>query len=133
MIESVVIFTDCSVFLLRWFCKTCFCTVVGSRGFGTLPNKLKCRAFYGKGTPFLCLLRNFIFEKDGKGMEGQRIIKDGHIVVKNPLYQELPKHEVVMKSGKTFYRFTGSYDGERSLPHKVLRLMEQEKGKKEVE
>ena len=66
-------------------------------------------------------------------MEGQRIIKDGHIVVKNPLYQELPKHEVVMKSGKTFYRFTGSYDGERSLPHKVLRLMEQEKGKKDVE
>ena len=66
-------------------------------------------------------------------MEGQRIIKDGHIVVKNPLYQERPKHEVVMKSGKTFYRFTGSYDGERSLPHKVLRLMEQEKDKKDVD
>lgn len=66
-------------------------------------------------------------------MEGQRKIKDGHIVVKNPLYQELPKHEVVMKSGKTLYRFTGSYDGERSLSHKILRLMEQEKGKKDVE
>ena len=58
-------------------------------------------------------------------MEGQRKIKDGHIVVKNPLYQELPTHEVTMQSGRTLYRFTGSYDGSRSLPHKVLRLMEQ--------
>ena len=61
--------------------------------------------------------------KDGKGMEGQRKIKDGHIVVKNPLYQELPEHEVTIKSGRTCYRFTGSYYGKRSLPHKVLRLM----------
>ena len=97
------------------------------------PNKRKCGAFYGKGTPFLCLLRNFIFEKDGKGMERKRNIKDGHIVVKNPLYQELPKYEIVMKSGKTLYRFTGSYEGERSLPHKVLRLLEQESSKKDVE
>ena len=57
-------------------------------------------------------------------MERKRKIKDGHIVVKNPLFQELPKHEVTIKSGRTLYRFTGSYDGERSLPHKVLRLME---------
>ena len=63
--------------------------------------------------------------KDGKGMERKRKIKDGHIVVKNPLYQELPTHEVTMQSGRTLYRFTGSYDGSRSLPHKVLRLMEQ--------
>jgi len=40
---------------------------------------------------------------------------------------------VAIKSGKTLYRFTGSYDGERSLPHKVLRLMEQEKAEKDVE
>ena len=71
--------------------------------------------------------------KDGKGMERKRKIKDGHIVVENPLFQELPKHEVTIKSGRTLYRFTGSYDGERSLPHKVLRLMEQEKGKKDVD
>ena len=56
-----------------------------------------------------------------------------NIVVENPLFQELPKHEVTLKSGRTLYRFTGSYDGERSLPHKVLRLMEQEKGKKDVD
>ena len=61
--------------------------------------------------------------KDGKGMEKKRTIKDGQIVVKNPLYQELPTHEVTIQSGRTLYRFTGSYDGKRSLPHKVLRLM----------
>ena len=54
-------------------------------------------------------------------------------MVKNLLYQELPEHEITIKSGRTCYRFTGSYDGERSLPHKVLRLMEQEKGKKDVD
>ena len=61
--------------------------------------------------------------KDGKGMEKRREIKDGQIVVKNPLYQELPTHEITIQSGRTLYRFTGSYDGNRSLPHKVLQLM----------
>ena len=56
-------------------------------------------------------------------MERKRKIKDGQIVVKNPLYQELPTHEVTIQSGRTLYRFTGSYDVSRSLPHKVLRLM----------
>ena len=56
-------------------------------------------------------------------MEKRREIKDGQIVVKNPLYQELPTHEITMQSGRTLYRFTGSYDGNRSLPYKVLRLM----------
>lgn len=45
-------------------------------------------------------------------MERKRKIKDGHIVVKNPLFQELSKHEVTIKSGRTLYRFTDSYDGE---------------------
>ena len=58
-------------------------------------------------------------------MERKRKIKNGHIVVKNPLAYELPKREVVIKSGRTLYRFTGSYDGQRALPSKVLRLMEQ--------
>ena len=39
--------------------------------------------------------------KDGKGMERKRKIKNGHIVVKNPLAYELPKREVVIKSGRT--------------------------------
>ena len=66
-------------------------------------------------------------------MERKRIIKNGHIVVKNPLYQELPTHEITMQSGRTLYRFTGSYDGKRALPSKVLRLMEQESLQKEVD
>ena len=53
-------------------------------------------------------------------MERKRKIKDGQIVVKNPLYQELPKREVVIKSGRTSYRFTGSYDGQKSLLNKEM-------------
>ena len=56
-------------------------------------------------------------------MERKRKIKDGHIVVNNPLFQELPQNEVAIKSGRTLYRFTGSFDGQRALPNKVLRLM----------
>ena len=59
-------------------------------------------------------------------MERKRKIVNGHIVVENPLAYELPKHEVVIKSGRTTYRFTGSYDGNKSLPSKVLRLMERD-------
>ena len=59
-------------------------------------------------------------------MERKRKIKNGHIVVKNPLAYELPKREVVIKSGRTLDRFTGSYDGQRALPSKVLRLMDQD-------
>lgn len=66
-------------------------------------------------------------------MERKRIIKDGQIIVKNPLYQELPKREVIIKSGRTSYRFAGSYDGQKSLPDKVLRLMKQENLQKEVD
>lgn len=54
--------------------------------------------------------------KDGKGMERKRIIKNGHIVVKNPLAYELPKREVVIYSShpcsttcKTEKRHSRSY------------------------
>ena len=59
-------------------------------------------------------------------MERKRILKKGHIVVKNPLAYELPKREVVIKSGRTLYRFTGNYDGNLALSSKVLRLMERD-------
>ena len=58
-------------------------------------------------------------------MERKRIIKDGKIVVKNTLAQELTERETFIQWGRTLYHFTGSYDGTRSLPHKILRLMEQ--------
>ena len=126
--------------LSQIFGKIAVCSVVGSesifRGFGILPNKQNAMHFTEK-VPFsyACYETYHITEqgKDGKGMEWKRKIKDGHIVVENPLFQELPTHEVTIKSGRTLYRFTGSYDGERSLPHKVLRLMEQEQDKKDVD
>ncbi|RHG59996.1 hypothetical protein [Coprococcus comes] len=59
-------------------------------------------------------------------MERKWKIVNGHIVVKNPLAYEIPKREVVIKSGRTLYRFTGSYDGQRALSSKVLRLMERD-------
>ena len=83
------------------------------------PNKPK-RA---NGYSFAVLAPYSKQRKDGKGMKMKRKIKDGQIVVKNPLYQELPTHEITIQSGRTLYRFTGSYDGNRSLPHKVLQLM----------
>ena len=63
-------------------------------------------------------------------MERKRKIKDGHIVVENPLFQELPTHEVTIKSGRTLYRFTGSYDGERSLPTRFYALWSRKRAKK---
>lgn len=65
-------------------------------------------------------------------MEKKRIVKDGHIVVKNPSARELPSMEITLKSGRTHYRFTGSYDGQAGLPRKVLRLMEQENLQKDI-
>ena len=91
----------------------------GSKGFGIFPTSPK-RA---NGYSFAVLAPYPKQGKDGKGMERKWKIKDGQIVVKNPLYQERQTHEVTIQSGRTLYRFTGSYDGKRSLPHKVLRLM----------
>ena len=122
------------------FGKTTLCSVVGNErifiGLGKLPNKQNAGHFRKRVLfSYACYETYHITNqrKDGKGMERKRKIKDGHIVVENPLFQELPTHEVTIKSGRTLYRFTGSYDGERSLPHKILRLMEQEKGKKDVD
>lgn len=50
--------------------------------------------------------------------------------VKNPLYADLPQIRVTLKDGNTTYRFNGMYDGYKSLPSKLLKLMaeNQEKG-----
>lgn len=57
-------------------------------------------------------------------MEKNWNVKDGHIMVKTPLVQELPSIEVTLRSGRTTYHFIGSYDGQKGLPDKVLRLIE---------
>ena len=77
---------------------------------------------------FLCLLREHYHRKDWIGMEKNWKIVDGHIVAKVPLSQELPTMKIELHSGRTTYRFSGSYDGTRSLPAKVLRLMDKDGG-----
>lgn len=116
----------------------CFCNSRGfvNEGLGDFPtSKMRSILRERLSIPYACYetINTDFKGKDWKGMERKRKIKDGHIVVKNPLAYELPKREVVIKSGRTLYRFTGSYDGERSLSHKVLRLMEQENSKKDVD
>ena len=49
--------------------------------------------------------------------------EDGHLTVHNYCAAELPKITVTIRSGRTLYRFTGSYDGNRSLPAKLLDRM----------
>ena len=63
--------------------------------------------------------RLFLMDKNWK-------IVDGHIVAKVPLSQELPTMRIELQSGRTIYRFSGSYDGTHSLPAKVLRLMDKD-------
>ena len=49
--------------------------------------------------------------------------KDGYLTVRNYCAMALPQITVTLRSGRTIYRFTGSYDGNRSLPAKLLDRM----------
>ena len=49
--------------------------------------------------------------------------EDGHLTVHNYCAMALPQITVTLRSGRTVYRFNGSYDGTRSLPAKVLEHM----------
>ena len=51
------------------------------------------------------------------------ISADGAITVHNYLAAELPTVVNTIKSGRTTYRFIGSYDGCSSLPSKLLTHM----------
>ncbi len=53
------------------------------------------------------------------------------IVARIPFSMELPQIAVEIKSGKTTYRFTGRYDGSRSLSAKLLDHMARDKLEKE--
>ena len=59
-------------------------------------------------------------------MNRNRKIVDGHYVAKVLLSQELPAIHISLQSGRTTYRFRGSYDGQRSLSAKALRLMDKD-------
>ena len=66
------------------------------------------------------------FNKSGEKPQVQkkrnfRFDESGHIIVQDPLYNVLPTVRVTIESKGTIYRFTGSYDGEHSLPAKILK------------
>ena len=67
------------------------------------------------------------FNKNGekpetiKSNRNIRLDESGHIIVQDPLYNVLPTVTVTIESKGTTYRFTGSYDGEHSLPAKILK------------
>ena len=52
-----------------------------------------------------------------------RIDPERGIVVPNYCAAQLPQITVEIKSGRTTYRFTGRYDGNRSLSRKLLDRM----------
>ena len=52
-----------------------------------------------------------------------RIDPERGIIVPNYCAAQLPKITVEIKSGRTTYRFTGRYDGNRSLSGKLLDRM----------
>ena len=49
--------------------------------------------------------------------------KDGHIVVKVPFPAELPQVKLKREISGTEYSVSGSYDGKRTLPSKLLKFM----------
>ena len=67
------------------------------------------------------------FNKNGekpeiiKSKRNIRFDENGHIIVQDPLYNVLPTVTITIESKGTTYRFTGSYDGEHSLPAKILK------------
>ena len=58
-----------------------------------------------------------------ENIRNSRIDPERGIVVPNYCAAQLPKITVEIKSGRTTYRFTGRYDGDRSLPGKLLDRM----------
>ena len=58
--------------------------------------------------------------------ENRLLNKDGHLTVRNYCAAELPKITMTIHSGQTTYRFSGSYDGTRSLSSKLLDHMAKE-------
>ncbi len=55
-----------------------------------------------------------------------RFDENGNIVAKNPMPNELPDISVTFQSGKTTYVFVAEFDGEKSLPEKLLNNLKKE-------
>ena len=57
-----------------------------------------------------------------------QVESDGSRSAPVPLWQELPQITVRLEEGNTTYRFTGSFDGKHTLPEKVVKLADEQKG-----
>ena len=62
-----------------------------------------------------------------KTQRNYTITHDGRITTRNLCAASLPEITVEITSGRTTYRFTGTYDGQRSLSSKLLAHMSAEK------
>ena len=65
---------------------------------------------------------------NGKKKRNIRIDQDGTRHAPVPMWQELPQITVRLEEGHTIYRFTGSFDGKHTLPEKVVKLADEQKG-----
>ena len=69
----------------------------------------------------------FKMEHTPREQEPTRLFNEGgHLTVRNYCAMALPQITVTLRSGRTIYRFNGSYDGTRSLTAKVLEHMAKE-------
>ena len=114
--------------------------ILSERAYKGLGNSQqeKCGAFYGKGTPFLCLLRKKLAAneypfavlapypkqgKDGKGREKKRKTEHNDLLPKrgNPLNET-----VTYKVGGTLYEVSTVCGGSELLYDKMKRLIKSE-------
>lgn len=56
----------------------------------------------------------------------KRIDENGHIVVDVLLSNQIPFIKLEREIGGSIYTITGSYDGTKSLPAKVVHLLQQD-------
>lgn len=69
----------------------------------------------------------FQMEHTSRAQSENRLFnKNEHLTVHNCCAAELPKITVTIRSSQTTYRFSGSYDGTRSLSGKLLDHMAKE-------
>ncbi len=100
-----------------------FCGGEGIERVWEYPNKQNAEHFLEKGTLFLCLLRYFIFGRDGKGMERNMKDKNNDLLPKrgNPLNET-----VTYKIGGTLYEVSTVCGGDELLYDKMERLIKSE-------
>ncbi len=79
------------------------------------------------GNPHKIQNKNLLNNERNKFMNNNIHFDDnGNIVAKKPLPNDLPDISVTFQSGKTTYVFVAEFDGEKSLPEKLLNNLKKE-------